>query len=395
MTMSPDSGDKKPTVINALSKRISAIKAQSQKLAANYCAWKTPRKIVVFESDDWGGMRMPNPKTLQALSNAGLKVEGILFNRLDGLEKREDIELLLNLLTQHKDIQGNHPVFTCNMVLGNPDFCAIEESQFQCYFRESMFDSYERYHGENLRPIWDQATKSRLFQPQFHCREHLNCLMWMRDLRSGHPETRLCFQHHFFGLRTKTSSPIQKHYLAAYSAESHEELSEIQNYTTHGLELFEHMFGFRSRTFVACNYVLPRELEETLFRGEVFGIQTRIKQTVPVLERNGQRVHQRRFTGQLNRWGQCFTVRNVLFEPYQDQSADWVGSALCDIHHAFRFKTPAIISTHRINYTSAMSVQHRDQSLRSLKKLLDVIVKRWPDVEFLSTDELVELVTAE
>jgi hypothetical protein len=336
-------------------------------------------------------MRMPNPATLQTLLKAGLKVDDVSFNRLDGLEKKEDLELLLEVLDKHRDHRGNPAKFTCNMVLGNPDFEAIERTGFAEFVHESMFDSYRRYHGEDLRPIWEQAIASGLVRPQFHCREHINTGLWMRDLKAGQPETKLCFKHRFFGLRTRTSSSVQKHYLAAYSAENEEELSQIRKIALDGLDRFESFFGFRSCTLVACNYVLPTELEAPLFSAGVRGIQTRIKQTVPSVARHGLRTHHRRFTGQTNRAGQRYTVRNALFEPYQNQHSDWVSLGLRQIAEAFRFKTPAVISSHRINYSSAMDVAHRDVNLSGLRQFLTRLVNRWPDVEFLSTDELVAL----
>lgn len=379
--------------MNRIKRQLAKAREKAEYAFANLRAWKSGRKIVVFESDDWGGVRMPGPETLRRLQEAGLRVDTSSFNRLDGLERRTDLENLLEVLQKHHNAQGKSPRFTCNMVLGNPDFDAIERTQFRQFVRESMFDSYMRYHREDLRAAWEQAIAEGLLQPQFHCREHVNQILWMKDLRDGNVETKLCFQHNFFGLRTKTGSKIQKHYLAAYSAENSQELDEIKKVAHDGLKQFQTMFGFPSQTFVACNYVLPLELEETLAEAGVKGIQTRIKQTIPVLERNGQRIHRRRFTGQRNRWEQYYTVRNAVFEPYQNQTYDWAESALREIQLAFQFKTPAIISTHRINYTSAMDVGHRDRSLKSLDRLLAAIVTRWPDVEFLSSDDLIRFIS--
>lgn len=370
---------------------LSATKDWAIRNYANFSAWKSDRQFIIFESDDWGGMRMPNPATLQTLLKTGLKVDDVSFNRLDGLEKKQDLELLLEVLDRHRDHRGNPAKFTCNMVLGNPDFEAIERNGFTEFVRESMFDSYQRYNGEDLKPLWNEAISKGLVQPQFHCREHLNSGLWIRDLRAGQPETKLCFQHRFFGLRTKTSSPVQKHYLAAYSAENEQELSEIQRITCDGLGRFEAMFGFRSKTFVACNYVLPIELERTLADGGVEGIQTRIKQTIPSISKQGQRTHVRRFTGQRSSAGPRYMVRNALFEPYQNQHTDWVTLGLKEVSQAFRWRVPAIVSSHRINYTSAMSVAHRDLNLNGLGQFLTRVLKRWPNVEFISSDELVAL----
>ena len=54
-------------------------------------------------------------------------------------------------------------------------------------------------------------------------------------------------------------------------------------------------------------------------------------------------------------------------------------------------KAPAIISTHRVNYVGSIESSHRNYSLAQLKLLLSEIVKRWPDVEFMNGDQMVEL----
>jgi len=58
------------------------------------------------------------------------------------------------------------------------------------------------------------------------------------------------------------------------------------------------------------------------------------------------------------------------------------------IEAAFLWNKPAIISSHRVNFCGHIDENNRKKGLTSLKQLLDEIVKRWPDVEFMSADEL-------
>ena len=195
------------------------------------------------------------------------------------------------------------------------------------YSFEDLFQSYERYHGENLRPLWDSAIQAGLIRPQFHGREHLNVGLWLRDLRAGHRETRLAFDHDYYGHTTKTSSVHQTNYLAAFWPESQSHFEEIKGIAVNGLELFEQLFGYRSRSFIACNYVLPEALEPVLRESGVELIQGQRGQLQP--SSDGSTVSVRRsYTGQRNRFGQVYSVRNVLFEPFQDPTRDWVASAL-------------------------------------------------------------------
>lgn len=49
---------------------------------------------------------------------------------------------------------------------------------------------------------------------------------------------------------------------------------------------------------------------------------------------------------------------------------------------------PAIVSSHRANYVGGMDIDHRDCNLIFLNSLLKKIFTTWPDVEFVSSDEL-------
>jgi len=65
---------------------------------------------------------------------------------------------------------------------------------------------------------------------------------------------------------------------------------------------------------------------------------------------------------------------------------------LKEIGTAFRFHTPAIISAHRFNFIGNIDVGNRDRNLLSFKKLLNEITNRWPDVEFMFSDELGDVI---
>lgn len=357
----------------------------------NIPGWRTDRKIVVIESDDWGSIRMRNQKIFDELLKAGIRVDQSKYECLDSLEKKEDLELLFDVLGSHKDQHGNTAKFTTNMVMNNPDFEKIESDDFQHYHNRSFLDSYIYYNQENLKSLWREGIKQQLVQPQFHAREHLNVNLWMRDLQNKQYDTQLAFKFHFFGLTTKTSSPYQNNYLAAYRAESEPEMKLINNVLIEGLKDFEEVFGFKSNSFIACNYVWPEELEKTLLDNGIKTIQTQRGRIKPQIDLNGKPIIKYHYTGQKNNYNQIYTVRNVMFEPFENDTLDWVNKALNEIQNAFFWGKPAIISSHRINYVSQMSIKHRDRNLIGLNRLLIQIKRKWPSVEFMSSDELFEL----
>ena len=91
--------------------------------------------------------------------------------------------------------------------------------------------------------------------------------------------------------------------------------------------------------------------------------------------------------------GQIFFVRNVVFEPTEDRGFQWVDYTMKQIEAAFRWNRPAIVSSHRVNFSGHIDPKNRKKGLSALKELINQIVNRWPDVEFLSTAELGSLVS--
>ena len=55
---------------------------------------------------------------------------------------------------------------------------------------------------------------------------------------------------------------------------------------------------------------------------------------------------------------------------------------------AYYWNKPAIISTHRLNYVGYINPSNRDKNLKLLDHLLSSILKKWPDVEFMTSVEL-------
>ena len=357
---------------------------------ANCRGRRTHRRLVVFESDDWGAAKIRDQRALDAMVNGGIDLARTPYDGLDCLEDRGDLQALFETLSESRDFLGRPAVFTFNAILANPDFDLIRADSFDRYSYEHLSQSYQRYHGEDLLPFWRQAMRSDLIRPQFHGREHLNVGLWLHDLGAGHADTRLAFEHEFYAHTTKTSSSRQKNYLAAFWPESESQFKEVKDIVVDGLGIFERLFGYKSRSFIACNYVMPEELEGIVAEQGVELIQGQRGQIQPSTD--GSEVSFRRsYTGQRSSTGQLYSVRNVKFEPFEDATRDWVASALQEIGGAFFWGTPAIISTHRVNYVGGIRIENRDHNLRLLGILLKKIVETWPDVEFVSSDELIPI----
>ena len=64
-------------------------------------------------------------------------------------------------------------------------------------------------------------------------------------------------------------------------------------------------------------------------------------------------------------------------------------AGLNQVAAAFRWRKPAIISSHRVNFCGHIEEENRRLGLDALGRLLQGIVQRWPDVQFISADDLV------
>jgi hypothetical protein len=95
--------------------------------------------------------------------------------------------------------------------------------------------------------------------------------------------------------------------------------------------------------------------------------------------------------GQKNKFNQFYITRNCFFEPSSSKSGNSVDNCIKSIDNAFMNKVPAVVSTHRLNYIGRLSETNRKNNLKKLKELLTQITKKWPDVVFMSSDELVNL----
>lgn len=366
---------------------VSSIKTALLQNLINVPGWRTNRKIVVFESDDWGSIRIPSKEVYQKFLSNGLDISGSIYNRIDTLESNEDLSMLFDVLLGIKDCAGNFPVITANMIVGNPDFTKIRDSNFQDYHFELVTETLKKYPQRDMvESLWKQGYAERIFHPQFHGREHVNVVRWMDALRTRSPEIMFTFEH-----ETTFSGEGDYNFMEVLDYNTPKDLIQMKESLAEGLNLFERIFGFRSRSFIPPCYTWNSDVEETLHRNGVSFIQGLVVQLVPTGS-FGNYKRKLHFLGNRNAFGQYFLIRNCFFEPSLNNMSDPVGRCLSRINTAFRWRKPAVISTHRINFMGALDEKNRSHNLKLLQDLLKGIIKKWPDVEFMTSDRLGKLI---
>jgi hypothetical protein len=102
----------------------------------------------------------------------------------------------------------------------------------------------------------------------------------------------------------------------------------------------------------------------------------------------------RHVLGEHNSLGQTYLTRNCFFEPALVQKNDWVEYTLSSIRDAFRWNKPAIICAHRINFIGSIDEGNRTRNLKLLDQLLEKICRVWPLVEFITSDQLGDIINS-
>lgn len=359
----------------------------------NIPGWHTQRHILVIESDDWGSIRMPSKEVYEELLKKGIRVDKDPYCRYDSLASVDDLSALFDVLTSVKDKNGRHVVLTADAVVANPDFERIRDDGFNNYYYEPFTTTLKRSkEHEGSFELWQQGITAGIFHPQFHGREHLNVKKWLNNIQNGDETTRMAFDLGTFGLSQKVDPRI-KNYMGAFNSGLDEDIKEYDKIITEGINLFETLFGYRSESFIATRYTWNPKIEPTLIRNEVKYLQGTVSQTIPLDDDKTFVYKKNNFCGKKSEHGLIYLMRNCFFEP--SQGGPSAQECLNRVKVAFRWHKPATISMHRLNVIGSIDENNRTRNLKDLKCLLDEIVKLYPDVEFMSSDELGRLITSE
>jgi hypothetical protein len=372
---------------------ISNLRRTLARHATNYWGWRSDRKIVVIESDDWGSSCIPSAEIYQKLVTNGVRVDHCPYTRYDALASEQDLNDLFSILMEFRDKNGNHPVITANAVMMNPDYEKIRDAGFRTYYGELFTETLKKYpaHGRSFS-LWKQGMADNLFYPQFHGREHLNVKEWMTSLQKSDSVNRAVFEDRMFWPGSAEEEKGSVSIRAAFDTDDVADLESHREIIREGLERFDALFGYRSKSFIAPNFVCHPDLNETLAENGVHVLQGMKYQKLP-LAGGEKREMLRRHHGQINEQRQVSLVRNCTFEPSQQPATyDSVDDCLKSIETAFLWKRPAVITAHRLNFIGFIDPENRERNLKLFRKLLDTMTRRWPDIEFMTSPQLGDLI---
>jgi hypothetical protein len=237
--------------------------------------------------------------------------------------------------------------------------------------------------------LWKKGIDENIFVPGLHGREHLSVSRWMKLLAEDNEAVKLAFKHGSFGVSSFKGKPIPE-YLGAFHPDRTSDIPKLQSILVEAAHLFKNICGYDPTHFIAPNREGPLELDETLAKlGVKYLTNSKLRHYPKGDEKYGNQLN---WLGKKNQFDQITITRNCGFEPTSKMSNDWVGQCLNEIEIAFKWKKPAVISSHRVNYIGHIHPENAALGLKSLDDLLTRITKLYPDIEFMTSTELGEVI---
>ena len=359
----------------------------------NMLGWRTKRHLIVIESDDWGTIRTPSREVYDEFMRRGIRVDKDAYCRYDNLATKHDLENLFEVLQSVKDKNGHPAVITANTLSANPVFDKIKESGYTTYYFEPFTETLKRdaAHADAFE-MWQQGMAAGVFRPQSHGREHLYVKKWLNTLRNGEPLTLTAFDLGTWGLTAHVDPSIKEYYMGAFNSSEDADIREFEVIIDDALRMFKEIFGYESKSFTPTTYEWSPKIEPFMAQRGVKYIQCTFQQKVPIGDDNGVKVLYRGFQGTRTKAGLIRLHRNCFFEPSTNPNSDMVADCLKRVEIAFKWGKAANICAHRVNFIGSIDSANTDRTLPEFKRLLQEIVRRWPDVEFISSDQLGEII---
>jgi hypothetical protein len=359
-------------------------------------SFKTEHPIVVIESDDWGSLRTKDKQSRDRLNSINNRIKNDAYIQLDSIAAADDLEALFEVLQSVKDRNENPACITPNVCTANPDFDKIKASNYGQFFYKPFTQTLEEYSNSvSLFEIWEKGIEEKVFKPQLHGREHVHALAWLAELRAGNKGLLKAFEEDTWGIRYDALLKKRRQNLQAsldiYNFKN-EDLYH-QNWIKESVDLFQKSFKYQPKSFIAPAYTWHPKINKQLVLNNIKTVQGIKIQTCPLINKNKKYKEILHYIGQIDKKSNIiYTNRNSFFEPYTAPDKDWVDICMSGVKRAIDLKKPIIIGSHRINYVGRLDTKHRDKNLKTLKLILKQIVKHYPDVEFIDSGQLADII---
>ena len=315
-------------------------------------AWREPvlrYPVLIIEGDDWGA----GPVEPQATS----------LNRL------------VEVLAGYRDRNGRHPVMTLALALAVPDGPAIRRDgrYHRRLLDEPLFDP--------VRQAIERGRAAGVFAPQLHGLEHY----WPEALMASvNPAVRAWLTETSPGTTEELPSHLQSRWVDASVLPSRPlDPSKIDAAVKEEGALYQRLFGGPPRVAVPPTFVWTAEVERAWSRvGVEFvvtpGLRSACRNAVGLPDCDSGPLYNSQ-----PGLGVTYLVRDEYFEPERDHRAERGLSALAN---KWAQRRPCLLETHRSNFIADDASASRN--LVEVDRLYALALERYPDLRFVSTEEL-------
>ena len=347
----------------------------------NVLSYRSSDKICVFLVDDYGHLGMSGELTEKEINACPGILPGDVFNRYDGLESPDDLHSLFDALTDYKGSDNKPVVFTPVVCTGNPTFSDEENDM---YSWESFNSSLKRSYGKEILDLWQQGENEGVFQPELHGREHIHPRILINKLKEQAPAFTWMRDHRSIAVLNDGNV-----HLRPFKWMESQDEEWQQKMLGDAVGIFESFFKRKPALFVPPGLIHGKHTEQ--LAGEYGILYMDSARSAMRSNENGQMKREIAWTGKRSNEIR-YLCRNAMFEPatFGENS---ITQTLQAAEKAFRWRVPLVISSHRVNFAGGRDESNRARGLLFLRKLLEILTRRYPDMRFISASELISLMT--
>jgi hypothetical protein len=332
------------------------------------------RPVVIFQSDDWGLCGIPDAAGVEALRAAGLPLGESPWDGYS-LETAEDVRALAEVLAGHRDASGRTPVFVCNFIVANVDFAQVAAGGHRTLGFRPLADGLPApWRRPDLVDAYRQAVRRGLVYPALHGSSHFCRQSVERVLSAGGPPAERLRALYAVG------SPLVSSQMPWAGFEYRDAdagwLPQAQqaDLVAEAAQLFRRLFGSSPVSACAPGYRANRDTFVAWRRAGIAVAQQGPQELAPYFDA-----------------GLLHLSRTCEFEPALRERPDPVGEVVAAARRAADRGLPVVISTHSINYQSALR-DHRGPTLALLDQLLAGLERELPDLLYLHDADLLAAV---
>ena len=318
-------------------------------------AWREPvlrDPVLIIESDDWG----PGPDS-------------------DAQRLRE----LAGVLARHQDRRGRAAVATIGVVLSLPDpaTAVIGRDFMRLTFRDSRFRA--------VRDALLAGSEQGVLALQLHGMEHY----WppaLLETAGSDPVVASWIRCSPLSRTEALPAALQMRWADAARLPSRPiPAADIERAVDEEIAAFTDVFGRRPSVVVPPTFVWDACVEAAWAHGGVRTVVTPGRRFVgrDAAGRLVQDPLRAPYNGRLSETGVTYVVRDRYFEPARGHRAEDALGALDEKTAAGR---PTLLETHRDNFIQ--DERAAADSLAQMDHLLGAALRRFPDLRFMSTEEL-------